>query len=153
MSEVKSYTTKVSGTPTTLAYASPQTPPSLPTDVSASPPCGLAGHSLAAFDPTKFTHQEWVDGKVHETGFTTAFSPNTVVSYTSGGVTYDVDFVSATETNGGDTYAAVTSRSYHSGMVNVLLMDGSARSVSSSISMPTWRALGTRAGGEPVPDY
>jgi prepilin-type N-terminal cleavage/methylation domain-containing protein/prepilin-type processing-associated H-X9-DG protein len=153
MSEVKSYTNRLSGTPNTVAYDSPQTPPLSPSDISASPPFGLAGISLAAFDPTKFTHVEWVDGKVHETGFTTAFPPNTVVPYVSGGMTYDVDFISATETNPGDTYAAVTSRSYHSGFVNVLLMDGSARSVSSSISMQTWRALGTRAGGEVAPDY
>jgi prepilin-type processing-associated H-X9-DG protein len=48
------------------------------------------------------------------------------------------------------TYAACTSRSYHPGGVNVLLMDGSARFVKSSISMQTWRALGTRAGGEVI---
>jgi hypothetical protein len=28
------------------------------------------------------------------------------------------------------------------------LMDGSARSVNNSITLTTWRALGTRAGGE-----
>ncbi len=29
-------------------------------------------------------------------------------------------------------------------------MDGSVRTVTSNISLPTWRALGTRLGGEPV---
>ena len=53
----------------------------------------------------------------------------------------------------GDTYAAVTSRSYHTGLVNVLLMDGSVRSVTNGIALSTWRALGTRAGGEVVGDY
>jgi prepilin-type processing-associated H-X9-DG protein len=48
------------------------------------------------------------------------------------------------------TYGANTSRSYHPGGVNVLLMDGSARFVKSSINLPTWRALGTRAGGEAI---
>ena len=48
-------------------------------------------------------HTEWVDGKVHETGFTTTFTPNPVAPYSSGGTTYDVDFVSATESNTGDT--------------------------------------------------
>ena len=70
------------------------------------------------FNPTSFTHVEWVDGKVHETGFTAVFAPNTHVTYSTGGVDYDVDVVLGTETNVGDTYAAVTSRSYHDGGVN-----------------------------------
>jgi prepilin-type N-terminal cleavage/methylation domain-containing protein/prepilin-type processing-associated H-X9-DG protein len=41
-------------------------------------------------------------------------------------------------------------RSYHPGGVNVLLSDGSARFVSDSISLTTWKALGTRAGNEPL---
>ena len=32
----------------------------------------------------------------------------------------DVDFITATEANLGDTYAAVTSRSYHTGGVNAV---------------------------------
>jgi prepilin-type N-terminal cleavage/methylation domain-containing protein len=153
LAEVKSYTPRLSGTPTTVTFAVPPPPPSTPTAVTASPSFGLAGVSLATFDPTKFTHVEWVDGKVHETGFTTAFPPNTVVAYPSGGASYDVDFVSATETNPGDTYAAVTSRSYHAGGVTVLLMDGSVRFVTDGIALATWRALGTRAGGEVASDY
>jgi prepilin-type N-terminal cleavage/methylation domain-containing protein/prepilin-type processing-associated H-X9-DG protein len=150
LAEVKGYTTRVSGTPTTVTFAAPPPPPAAAGDVAASPPFGLAGLALAAFDPSRQTHVEWVDGKVHETGFTTAFPPNTRVPYASGGVTYDVDFVSATEANLGDTYAAVTARSYHSGLVNVLLMDGSARAVRNDIAVTAWRALGTRAGGEVV---
>ena len=46
--------------------------------------------------------------------------------------------------------AAVTSRSYHSAGVNTLLMDGSVRFVSNSVSLATWRALVTGAGGEVV---
>jgi hypothetical protein len=33
------------------------------------------------------------------------------------------------------------------------LMDGSVRFVNSSISQATWRALGTRSGGEVVGDF
>ena len=124
-----------------------------PAGLYAKPPFGLAGLSLAAFDLTKVTHAEWVDGKVHETGFTTAFAPNTAVAFSSGGVTYDVDFVSAAETSLGDTYAAVTARSYHTGVVNVVLMDGSVRSVADGVAPAVWRALGTRAGGETVGDF
>src|SRR5262249_43991688 len=149
----KGYTVRLSGTPNTVTFATAPPPPSTPAAATASPPFGLAGVSLGAFDPNKFTHAEWVDGKVHETGFTTVFTPNTLVAYPSGGTTYDVDFVSATETNLGDTYTAVTSRSYHAGGVNVLLMDGSIRFVNNGIALATWRALGTRAGGEVVGDY
>ncbi len=141
-SEVKSYTNRLNGTPNTLVFPFPPPPPSSPGDLSA--------YSLAAFDPTRHTHAEWVDGKVHETGFTTVFPPNTVVAYTSGGTTYDVDFITATEPSPGDTYAAVTSRSYHTGGVNALLMDGSVRFVSNGVTPATWRALGTRSGGEVI---
>jgi prepilin-type processing-associated H-X9-DG protein len=48
------------------------------------------------------------------------------------------------------TYAAITARSYHTGLVNVALMDGSVRSVRDGISLTTWRALGTRNGGEVI---
>lgn len=41
-------------------------------------------------------------------------------------------------------------RSRHSGGVNVLLADGSVRFVRDSIALPTWQAMGTRAGGEVV---
>ncbi len=145
LSEVKSYTTRISATPNTLTFATPPAVPNTPADLTAFP--------LAAFDATKQTHVEWVDGKVHESGFTTVFAPNTNVVYASGGVKYDVDFVTATEANLGDTYAAVTSRSYHSGGVNTLLMDGSVHFVSNSISLATWRALGTRAGGEVIGNW
>lgn len=45
-------------------------------------------------------------------------------------------------------YRVVTARSYHVGGVNALLLDGSVRFVGSTIARDTWRALGTRAGGE-----
>ncbi len=69
-------------------------------------------------------HTEWTDGRVHQTGFTTVFPPNTRVPYAGGGDTYDVDFNSSRE---GQflrvTYAAVTARSYHPGVVNALLTE------------------------------
>jgi prepilin-type N-terminal cleavage/methylation domain-containing protein/prepilin-type processing-associated H-X9-DG protein len=145
VSEVKAFTPRVSGSPTTTTFGSPLAPPA----AAGSPPFG-APFGLAAFDPAKYTHVEWVDGKIHETGFTTTFTPNTQVPMVSGSTTYDVDFVSATESNTGDTYAAVTARSFHSGGVNVLFMDGSVRFIRNSISLATWRALGTRDGGEVV---
>lgn len=146
MAEVKGYTIRVVGSDNTATSSTVSTPP-------ASPSALFSSQSLAAFDATKMTHIEWVDGKVHETGFTTTFGPNTAVTYTTGGVNYDVDFIAATESNLGDTYAAVTARSYHAGSVNACLMDGSVRSISSNISLVTWRALGTRSGGEVLGEY
>ncbi|WP_165074174.1 DUF1559 domain-containing protein [Paludisphaera rhizosphaerae] len=50
------------------------------------------------------------------------------------------------------TYTQVhgAARSYHSGGVNVAFCDGSVRFIKDSISLPTWRALGSKAGGEIV---
>ena len=60
----------------------------------------------------------------------------------------DSDMSSEDEDDGGPTYAAVTSRSYHPGGVNALFADGSVHSIKNSINFQTWRALGTVAGGE-----
>ena len=91
---------------------------------------------------------------MHHSGVTTAFAPNTPVSYVhSDGREYDVDFNSLQEGKSliQPTYAAVTARSYHPDIVNILLTDGSTRSISDSAALPVWRALGTRDGVEIVP--
>ncbi len=46
--------------------------------------------------------------------------------------------------------AAISARSQHPGGVNSLLMDGSVRFIKSSVALPVWRALATRAGGEVI---
>jgi hypothetical protein len=110
---------------------------------------------------TQSNHTEWADGKCAQTGFTTAFTPNTVVTYTlSDGTPGDVDYVNQAEgavvgsSPNPYSYAAVTARSYHPGCVMVCFMDGSVRSVVNEIDLGTWRALSTRAGGEvTVGDY
>lgn len=96
-------------------------------------------------------HSEWCDGLVHQTGFTTAFTPNQFVPYQhTDGRTYDIDW--STRSEGASTnqvsYAAVTARSYHTGIVHVLLMDGSVRNISQNIAAHAWHALGTRSCGE-----
>ncbi len=95
-------------------------------------------------------HTEWVEGDVHETGFTTTFTPNLEVPYTDNGVTYSIDLTSVRDGESATalTYAAVTARSYHAGLVNTLWMDGSVRPIVDDIDLRVWRALGTRAGGE-----
>jgi prepilin-type N-terminal cleavage/methylation domain-containing protein/prepilin-type processing-associated H-X9-DG protein len=45
---------------------------------------------------------------------------------------------------------STTANSRHPGGVNVTLADGSVRFVKTSVSLPTWRALGTRNGGEVI---
>jgi prepilin-type processing-associated H-X9-DG protein len=66
------------------------------------------------------------------------------------GVEYDVDWNNQQEglSLTVPTYAAVTSRSYHNGVANVLLMDGSARPVRDTVDITVWRASATREGGE-----
>lgn len=101
-------------------------------------------------------HTEWCDGPVHESGFTTVFTPNTVVSYLhSDGRTYDVDYNSRYEGTSRTqrSYAAVTSRSYHAGLVHVLLLDGSVHSISSTVAHRVWHAMGSRSCGEVVSGY
>ena len=101
-------------------------------------------------------HTEWPDGRVHHSGFTTVFTPNTVVDYDYNGQRYDIDFNSIQEGRSGTqlTYAAITARSYHSGnIVNVGMLDASAHSISGSIDIGVWRALGTTAGGEVDVDF
>jgi prepilin-type processing-associated H-X9-DG protein len=95
-------------------------------------------------------HTEWVDARVHQSGFTASFTPNTKFAYTNGGTEYDIDFNSMREgiTSTSITFGTVTSRSYHSGVVNSVFMDGSVKSIPNSIDPIVWRALGTRAGGE-----
>jgi prepilin-type N-terminal cleavage/methylation domain-containing protein/prepilin-type processing-associated H-X9-DG protein len=100
-------------------------------------------------------HTEWVCGRAIHTGFTTTFVPNTKVLHIVSGVVHDIDVTSSREgRNQTDpTYGIITSRSYHGGLVNVVLMDGSVRSVTSSIELPTWQALGTRAGSEVISEF
>lgn len=48
---------------------------------------------------------------------------------------------------------ATTASSYHTGGVQLLMCDGSVHFISDTINLATWRALGTRAGGEIVGEY
>ncbi len=95
-------------------------------------------------------HTEWGDGKCQQSAFTATFPPNTDVACTYNGLGYDVDFVGMKV--GGSlttpTYAAITSRSYHSGIVNAVMMDGSVRAVADEIDTAAWRAMSTRNGNE-----
>ncbi len=137
------------------------------TDVKAFTPALLDGNQPAAVDTPPpqtpqevvayggsfdkdYCHTQWVTGRTLQSGMTTTFPPNTKVLYTVAGVAYDVDFTSArvSPTAPRQAYRVVTARSFHANGVNALLLDGAVRFVSSSIARDTWRAIGTRAGGE-----
>ena len=62
------------------------------------------------------------------------------------GKEYNVDFTNCREEKScsGSTYAAVTSRSHHTGMVHSLLMDGSVRGITENVDLRTWQNLGSR---------
>jgi prepilin-type processing-associated H-X9-DG protein len=132
------------------------TPPTTPEEVAALV-VAAPDKKMGATTNDCTGHTEWPDGAVHHAGFTTTLTPNTKVTVVHAGITHDADFNSRREGSSATlpTYASITSRSYHSGgVVNVGLMDGSVRTVSGNISLATWRALGTRAGGEVLgPDF
>ncbi len=102
-------------------------------------------------------HTEWFIGNVHHSGFTTALPPNSSpVCSTGPSLVNDCNYSSWQEGVGGPTgsptYSVTTARSYHEGIVNAALLDGSVRSISENIDLLVWRALGTRAnaGSEPL---
>lgn len=99
-------------------------------------------------------HTEWPDGRVHHTGFTTTMTPNTRVEFTRAGRVYDIDYNSWQEGKNGiagnPTYASITSRSQHIGLVQTLFLDGSVATITDSIDTQAWQSMGTRAGREMV---
>jgi prepilin-type N-terminal cleavage/methylation domain-containing protein len=125
----------------------------LPDSLPASPEAVSGMVSGGAWSPTS-GHTEWVCGRAIHVGFTTTFTPNTRVPHTVGGITYDFDVSSHREGISPTlpTYAVITARSFHTGIVNVTYMDGSVRTVSNSVALDVWRALGTRHGGETITD-
>jgi prepilin-type N-terminal cleavage/methylation domain-containing protein/prepilin-type processing-associated H-X9-DG protein len=140
MAEVKTYYAMMrdGDNPNTLNYP----PPTNATSVVA-----LGGTVVPSS-----SHAQWVNGIILQTGFSTLLTPNTQVPTTSAGQVYDLNFTTSRLglTTTYPTYVAITSRSYHPGGVNALMMDGSVRFVKNTINQATWRALGTRAGGEVV---
>ncbi|MEY4566943.1 MAG: hypothetical protein RLY14_1913 [Planctomycetota bacterium] len=138
ISEVKAFTPRfhdVAGMPSVA--------PMRPEDVASSYIQGGAWSATSG-------HTEWVCGRAIHSGFTTTFTPNTLVPYVLGGTVYDINVTSMREgtTTTAITYGVITARSYHTGIVNAIYMDGSVRSMANSIDLTTWRGLGTRAGSE-----
>jgi prepilin-type N-terminal cleavage/methylation domain-containing protein len=146
----------------------PASTSALLTSIGAAPAPAVTSFAGSNFNAN--LHLDYNNPTVAQAGFTTTFTPNpgmwiyivnqdigagTPVSQGGNLVpqvtgTFDVDYISNAEskTATGFTFAAVSARSYHAGIVNVLFMDGSTHTISDSISRQVWQALGTRAGGE-----
>lgn len=126
-----------------------------PTTLGAAAPANAAAVAALAGSATIQTsgHAEWVDGRANQTGVTTTLPPNTKVLVSGQDIDYTSSREGAVNTPNRPTYSVMTARSYHSGSVQVLMMDGSGRSVSENISATTWRALGTRAARETVGEF
>ena len=124
----------------------PDVPPAVVTPLLGSDgPCTLSSAG----------HVSWADGSVDQSGVTTAWAPNTkVVASLQDGVNLqspssaDLDLVGTPEISGGPTFAAITSRSYHPGGVNIFFGDGGVRFIKETINGNTWRALSSVSGSE-----
>jgi prepilin-type N-terminal cleavage/methylation domain-containing protein/prepilin-type processing-associated H-X9-DG protein len=80
----------------------------------------------------------WGDGNVLYTRYTSLLPPGSPSCILGGSSDYESPIVA-------------TASSRHPEGVNVLLGDGSVRFVKEGVAAPTWRALGTIAGGETLP--
>jgi Protein of unknown function (DUF1559) len=140
MSEVRAFTPRIQDA--TLGATTPSTAAE-----------ALAGMSGGSFGTTG--HTEWVCGRALHNGFTTTLGPNTVIPWVSGGQTLNIDLGSSREgrTATDMTYGVIVSRSYHTGVVNSLLLDGSVRSISDNIDLTAWRNLGARADGQVIGEF
>ena len=140
-SEVKAYTNYIRDGDDISGFNAP-----IPTD--------LSGFTNGTYkDGTG--HTEWTDGRVHQTGFTTAFGPNKETLISDGTNSGVGDFTNCREAKScaEPTYAAITSRSHHEGLVHTLMMDGSVRPTNDSIDLGTWQLLSTRNDGQVVGEY
>lgn len=141
MSEVKTYQPYYRDT----GAISGMSPTSIP--APNADPASITSAFFSSTAPKTSGHTEWVDGHVHQGGFTTAFPPNKKIMGTAG-KNIDVDLTSVREVNGGPTYSAITSRSYHPGGVQVLKADGSVKFIKETVEGNIWRGLSTINGGE-----
>jgi prepilin-type N-terminal cleavage/methylation domain-containing protein/prepilin-type processing-associated H-X9-DG protein len=143
--EVKAYTwTRVSNT--SLAATTP--PPTMVSDVLA------LGGTLSTTPPPS-GHTGWTEAQTFHIGVTFVLTPNTHIPLNVNGTNYDIDQLTSREGSSATriSFDVVTARSYHTGLVNVLFMDGSVRSVSNSVNQTVWRAAATRDGGEVLGDF
>ena len=85
-----------------------------------------------------FPGDRWCDGRPYFSGFNTIVKPN--------GPSCNPD-------QGDWGWVMMTASSRHPGVVQVVLGDGSVKSISETIALPTWWALGMKADGNPVGNF
>jgi prepilin-type N-terminal cleavage/methylation domain-containing protein len=107
-------------------------------DAVPSSTCNTAGNSL-----------RYSGLKYYRNLMTTSVYTHTMPPNSSGGDCIDLN---ARAGDGGAAFLAahIAARSFHTGGVNVACADGSVRFIHNAIDPITWRALGTRGGGEAV---
>ena len=151
--EVKAFTPYFRNAPPSAGFGLGGGVPDTPGELLAF---AAAGERKLGSQNKNTGHTEWCDGRTHHAGFTTVFGPNTPVLWSdpATGEVYDVDFSSWQEgkRDGSGavppTFAAVTSRSHHDGVVQAALLDGSVRPIADGVERALWRGAGTRSGGE-----
>ena len=86
----------------------------------------------------------WVSGEYRCASYNHFYTPNAKV--------YDCIANNSTSMTGNETsmtpYGFRAARSWHTGGVNIALLDGSGRFVSDTVDLNVWRASATRSGGE-----
>ncbi len=91
-------------------------------------------------NPWDFKGEYWMSGDVGRGGGYHHISPPNSKSCKANGSFSD----------GWNAGWSIAASSFHPGGVNVAFMDGSVKFVKSTINRDTWRAIGTKAGGEVV---
>src|SRR5690606_26382736 len=131
-----------------------------PVDGGAMPAASLS--AVIAKIPSSFPWwrpngpTEWPDGRVHDERSTTAAPPDSRIPLAgasdqcTAGVSIDYTSQQEATSTTDATYAIITTRSYHPGIVNATMVDGSVQTISETVDINVWRAMGTRAGGESV---
>jgi prepilin-type N-terminal cleavage/methylation domain-containing protein len=110
----------------------PGSPPTTPDEAVAT--CQAANPTNLSFQFRSDNGSNWLQGQ-HTTLYEHVGPPNRV------SCAWSANF-------GGNNSMHQTATSAHTGGVDLLLCDGSVRFVRDSIDLATWRALGTRNGGE-----
>ena len=93
----------------------------------------VANNVYTSFYQNEIPGQRWVDGGYFYVGFSTMVPP-IGVSCMDGG--WDRN------------HTVLSASSRHTGLVQVLMADGSVKTASSNVDRLVWRAAGTRSGGE-----
>jgi prepilin-type N-terminal cleavage/methylation domain-containing protein/prepilin-type processing-associated H-X9-DG protein len=121
-----------------------------PSTFAMTPLSDAACSSATLYNVENHIGYSWVFGEPRSTQYNHYYLPNSstpdcVVNYYFSSGVYPAGNLYADTGHGW-----IAARSRHTGGVNMSMCDGSVRFVTNSISMTSWRAVATRAGGEVV---